>query len=88
VADLRAEPPNPSDSSKPNKAINRHLGVLWLKDGDFARPIEVKVGISDGANTAISSELLHDGQEVVTGEIAESAQAGTKNPFLPVFRRR
>ena len=88
VADLRAEPPNPSDSSKSSKAINRHLGVLWLKDGDFARPIEVKVGISDGANTAISSELLHEGQEVVTGEIAESAQAGTKNPFLPVFRRR
>lgn len=88
VADLRAEPPNPSDSSKSNKAINRHLGILWLKDGDFARPIEVKVGISDGANTAIFSELLHEGQEVVTGELVESAQAGTKNPFLPVFRRR
>jgi len=88
VADLRADPPNASDSSKPGKASNRHLGVLWLKDGDFARPLEVTVGISDGANTAVSSDLLHEGQEVVTGEVVENAQAGTKNPFLPVFRRR
>src|SRR6266446_7194936 len=80
VAALRAETPTGNDASKPGKPSNRHLGILWLKDGDFAWPIEVRVGISDGANTAVSSDLLHEGQEVVTGEVVENAQAGTKNP--------
>jgi len=88
VADLRAEPAAGSDRSKAEKAPKNHLGVLWVKNGEFVRPVEVTVGVSDGANTAVSSDLLQDGQEVVTGEVVESVQAGTKNPFLPVFRRR
>jgi hypothetical protein len=40
------------------------------------------------ANTAITSDTLLDGQEVVTGETRESAQSGTQNPFIPQFRKR
>jgi hypothetical protein len=88
VADLRAEPAAGSDRAKPEKAPKNRLGVLWVKNGEFVRPVEVTVGISDGANTAVSSDLLQEGQEVVASEAVESVQAGTKNPFLPVFRRR
>jgi len=63
------------------------VGTVWLKDGQFVRPIEVKLGISDGSQTVIRAETLQEGQEVVTGEV-ESAKAGTQNPFLPQFRRR
>jgi len=61
--------------------------TLWLKDGEYVRPIEVIAGISDGANTSVTGEGLHEGDEVVTGEIVAS-QADTKNPFLPRQIRR
>ena len=59
--------------------------MLWLKSGDFVRPVEVTAGISDGANTAIVSDALHEGDEVVTGENVVTT-AELKNPFLPKRR--
>ncbi len=56
--------------------------VLWVKSGEFVRPIEVTAGLSDGADTAISTDRLHEGDEVVTGETVLTA-ADLKNPFLP-----
>jgi hypothetical protein len=73
---------------KQQKAPKEHAGILWLKEGEFVRPIEVKAGTSDGANTAITSGALRDGQEVITGETRESASGGTQNPFIPQFRKR
>jgi HlyD family secretion protein len=62
--------------------------IVWLKDGPFVRPVEVKVGISDGTSTAVAVDALHEGQEVVVDGSIESVQAGTQNPFLPPIRRR
>ena len=93
-ADSEANSP-PSKSSQQNKAtspshpiVEGRTGTVWLKEGEFVRPVDVKAGTSDGANTAIISDRLHEGQEVVTGEIVETAQTGTQNPFIPQFRRR
>ena len=61
--------------------------TLWLKDGEYVRPIEVTAGVSDGANTAVTADGLREGDEVVTGEIVASA-ADLKNPFLPRYIRR
>jgi HlyD family secretion protein len=61
---------------------------VWLKGGDFVRPLEVKIGISDGSNTSISADNLPDGAEVVTGESGGNTQAATKNPFAPPVIRR
>ena len=69
--------------SKPDKGLKERQGIIWLKEGDFVRPVEVKVGTSDGSNTAVVAGDLREGQEVVTGETTEKAQTGTKNPFLP-----
>ena len=88
VAELRAVPADLNEPSKPGKTHKEQLNVLWVRDGEFVRPVEVKIGITDGANTAITADSLHEGQEVVTGELVEAAQATTRNPFLPVFRRR
>lgn len=60
--------------------------TVWLKDGQFVRPLEVTAGISDGVNTSITAKGLHAGEGVVTGEAAASAQSDLSNPFLP--RRR
>jgi len=75
-------------SSKKGKSSVERQGTIWLKDGEFVRPLEVKVGTSDGANTAVVAENLQEGQEVVTGEISANAQTKMKNPFLPPTVRR
>jgi HlyD family secretion protein len=81
----------PGSSSKlpeQGKRPKERLGIIWLKEGEFVRPVEVKVGISDGTNTAVAADTLREGQEVVTGEIAETAQPVTQSPFVPQIRRR
>jgi HlyD family secretion protein len=75
-------------SSKQNKGSKGRKGTIWLRDDEFVRPLEVKVGTSDGANTAVTSENLHEGQEVVTGETSANSQANTQNPFLPPTIKR
>jgi HlyD family secretion protein len=86
--------PSPGDSPSDSKFLKQHkgsrerTGTVWLADEEFVRPLEVKIGISDGANTAVTSENLQEGQEVVTGEAAANAQAKNRNPFLPPTIKR
>jgi HlyD family secretion protein len=80
------DPPGDPTSAKapPQKNSQR---IIWVKSGDHVRPVSVTAGISDGANTAVLSEDLHEGDEIVTGEIF-LAQTDVKNPFLPKIIRR
>ncbi len=93
-ARAQAQPDPPSSDaahgakSRDAKGPREHSGTIWLKDGEFVRPLEVKLGISDGANTAVTGEDLQEGQVVVTGDAPAGAQAKTKNPFLPPTIRR
>jgi len=80
-AKIQADPPGDSNTSKPASGETR--GVVWLEDGDYARPVEVKVGATDGVNTAITSDTLQEGTQVVTGASAEGTKATGSNPFLP-----
>jgi HlyD family secretion protein len=72
--------------SKPDR--KKSSGTIWLKDGPFVRPVDVKTGVSDGANTAVAADDLQEGQEVVIGEASASSQSTTKNPFLPPTIKR
>ena len=89
-----ARPGNPNDPPASDPPSKKERGqksshrILWLKDGAFVRPVEVTAGTSDGANTAVAAEGLHEGQEVVTGETAAPARTDVKNPFLPKVIRR
>jgi HlyD family secretion protein len=87
-SDPPGEPANSAKSSKQTKSPKERLGTVWLKDDEFVRPLEVKLGASDGANTAVVTDNLQEGQEVVTGEAADASQTAMKNPFLPQMRRR
>jgi len=84
AADARLQ--NPIDP--PASGNKRDQGLVWLKDGAFVRPVEVKLGTSDGSNTAVVADNLKTGEEVVTGETTEPQNSATQNPFLPNFRRR
>ena len=89
VADARSQIPvdPPADNPSSVKGANGNQGIIWLKDGEFVRPIVVKVGTSDGANTAVAADDLKEGEEVVTGETTGPEQGATRNPFLPNFHR-
>jgi len=62
---------------------------LWVKDGEFLKPIPVRAGATDGVVTEVRGDDIKDGMEIVTGEIiggGDNSTAGA-NPFLPQFRR-
>jgi HlyD family secretion protein len=82
------ETPGAGPPSKQDSIHKSSPRTLWLKDGDFVRPIEVTATTSDGANTAVTAQDLREGQEVVTGEVLAASQADAKNPFLPKLIRR
>ena len=42
-------------------------GRVWLPDRDKARPLDVRLGLSDGAMTEVSGEGVSEGLEVIVG---------------------
>jgi HlyD family secretion protein len=78
-------PESQKDYANDPPSEDKSRRTLWLKSGDFVRPLEVTAGISDGANTAITAQGLREGDEIVVGEIL-AASAELKNPFLPKRR--
>jgi HlyD family secretion protein len=83
-----SSPAQISEEARGWKAADQRDSTVWVKDGEFVKPLSVKAGATDGANTVVVSGALQDGQEVVTGETIETADSGTKNPFIPQFRKR
>ncbi len=63
--------------------------VLWVAEGEYVRPVRVRLGLSDGANTEIEGENLSEGMKVVIGLDAKSngGSPQTTNPFVPQIRR-
>ena len=65
-----------------------HRGTVWIKDGVYVRPLEVTLGTTDGVNTAVLSDGLREGEEVVTSEINRSVEGSQRSPFLQQTIRR
>ncbi len=57
---------------------------LWVKEGEFLKPIDVQAGVSDGVITEVMGTAISEGMEVVLGELRKD-QVGdeTTNPFAP-----
>ena len=80
-----------SRASRPTtRSSESKTGTVWVPAGEFARPVHVTVGLSDGTNTELQSDRLSDGAQVIIGEDrSQSAQStGTNtNPFTPQIGR-
>ena len=67
-------------------------GTLWAQDGNFVRPVPVKLGLTDGTWTEVEGEGLAAGTVVVTGtisvETAAEEASSEANPFIPQIGRR
>jgi HlyD family secretion protein len=65
---LRRRAPAKGESARPGAPFKDEPGgVLWIQDGDFVRPVKVRVGLSDGVITEISEGGLTAGAEIVVG---------------------
>jgi HlyD family secretion protein len=76
-------PPLDASTGSPNG--ERHGPAVWTPvDGRLVR-ISVRVGLTDGAYTAVFSEGLSEGTEVVTGITADAVDIPTASasPLLP-----
>ena len=66
-------------------------GTVWVKEGEFVKPIRVRTGISDQMVTEVQGEGLTEGMEVVIADArpidTSGAAAGGTNPFAPQFGR-
>lgn len=62
-------------------------GTVWVTDGDYVRPLAVKLGLSDGSRTEIVEGELTEGMALVVNDMAPGsgtpAGDGTVNPFAP-----
>jgi HlyD family secretion protein len=58
-------------------------GTVWVKDGEFVRPVTVKIGWSDGNVTELRDDTLPEDTQVVTGESRLATNDAASNPFAP-----
>jgi HlyD family secretion protein len=65
---LRRRAPAKGETAQPGSATpDEPGGILWIRQGDFVRPLKVALGLSDGVVTEVSGEGLREGTEVVVG---------------------
>jgi HlyD family secretion protein len=59
--------------------------TVWVQDGEYVRPVKVRVGLSDGNVTELVEVLDHgqlpEGAELITGENRQSSGPKSNNPF-------
>jgi HlyD family secretion protein len=64
------------------------LGILWVPDRSYVRPVRVEVGMTDGSLTEIQGPDVKEGLDIVVAEEQQSgAPAGTSSPFTPKLFR-
>jgi HlyD family secretion protein len=57
-------------------------GTLWVKAGEFVRPVPVRIGLTDGSNTEIVGGDMKEGMEVVVHEVQPIGDDAPATPFL------
>jgi HlyD family secretion protein len=64
-------------------------GILWIPDGKQVRPMQVRLGLTDGGMTEVEGEQLTEGLQIVIGQLDQATpRSDTTNPFAPKIPRR
>ncbi|HXR06909.1 MAG TPA: efflux RND transporter periplasmic adaptor subunit [Candidatus Acidoferrum sp.] len=83
--------PSAASAGSGQGAAPMQIGMLWAAEGNFVRPVPVKLGLTDGTWTEVQGESLTKGMVVVTGTLSAEAaaeEAAGANPFIPQIGRR
>jgi HlyD family secretion protein len=78
--------PHPEGGKAGAPAPNQ--GQVWVRDGNFVKPVKVAVGPSDLAMTEILTDSLKEGDEIVIGDVELASGDNAANPFVPQMMRR
>jgi HlyD family secretion protein len=62
--------------------------LLWRQDGRLLRHVEVGVGLTDGSETEILTNELHEGDDVVSGVNRQSNNSDTSRSLVPQVKKR
>jgi HlyD family secretion protein len=61
---------------------------LWVVEGNFVRPVPVRIIATDGTMTEVRGKDISEGMDVVIGEtVVSDAEGDTTNPFMPKLAR-
>jgi HlyD family secretion protein len=80
------QPPGQPISAETAAALKEHHenGRLWIVDGNFVRPVRVKIIATDGTMTEVRGKDVSEGMEIAIGEnVATDNEGDTTNPFMP-----
>jgi HlyD family secretion protein len=58
-------------------------GTVWVRDGQYVRPMQLTIGWSDGNFTELRDDTLPEETQVVTGESRLATNDAASNPFAP-----
>jgi HlyD family secretion protein len=77
------------EAPKSSEKEQRDRARVWVTDGEFVRPLSLRMGLTDGTNTEVVKGDLKEGMAVVIGEsrASEGEATGTNNPFAPQLFR-
>jgi HlyD family secretion protein len=78
----------PVAGQRPKAKSRDERGRLWVKDGDYVRWVDVKIGATDGVMTVVRGKEVEAGTEIVIGEVVAAAADDAKNPFaMTLFKK-
>ena len=60
-------------------------GRVWVQDGGALKPVDVRLGLTDGTSTELAGGTLAEGAEVVVGLAAGSDKRDSGLPRLRLF---
>ncbi len=76
-----AEGSGQQNATLPGSSAGR--GTVWVQEGQFVRPVKVKLGLSDGTRTEIVGGDLQEAAIVVSGDAMQVSTDDSSNPFTP-----
>jgi HlyD family secretion protein len=85
--DARSAPKQAEAPPSSGKIPKEHHGTVWIKDGEYVRPVDVKLGVTDRIETAVTSDQLKEGDQIITDDIV-AGDDSAKNPFMPPMQKR
>jgi HlyD family secretion protein len=72
------------DAKTAAAAMEPERGRLWTVGGNYVRPIDVQIGVSDDTRTEVSGSEIKAGMDVVIGvNLTQDDGDETTNPFAP-----
>jgi HlyD family secretion protein len=83
------QPPGRPISTSEAAALKEHFesGRLWVIDGNYVKPVHVKIIATDGTMTEVRGSKISEGMDVVTGENVATDTDDATNPFMPKLLR-